>query len=87
MSESRTLARKRGSEGWRGKERVDSTVKEGRFRQKEKGKQRKSPKEKARASKWTQKLFRRIRSLGFTPGMAKFEMGKEVGKQKISLIK
>ena len=60
VSESRTLARKRGSKGWRGKERVDYTVKEGRFREKEKGKQRKPSKEKARASEWTQKLFRRI---------------------------
>ena len=31
VSESRTLARKRGSEREHGKERVDSTVKEGRF--------------------------------------------------------
>ena len=31
MSESRTLARKRGSEREQGKEKVDSTVKESRF--------------------------------------------------------
>ena len=31
VSKSRTLARKRGLEGEHGKERVDSTVNEGRF--------------------------------------------------------
>ena len=33
VGESRTLARKRGSERVHGKERVDSTEKEGRFQQ------------------------------------------------------
>ena len=44
MSESRALARKRnGSEREHGKERVESTVKEGRFQGKGEGKQEKPP--------------------------------------------
>ena len=63
MGESHTLARERGSEQEHGVERVDSTVKEGRFQGGQGSQARRASLEEVEGSmsdEWTQKLSRTI---------------------------
>ena len=85
MSESRTFAKERGSQQEYGEEKVDSTVKEGRFQGSEGGQARKAFLEEAEESLSgsvdARALHEDQRSLGFATSLDKPEMGKEVGRR------
>ena len=87
MSVSRILEREEGDHragAWRGKGGLHS---EGRQVPRKRGRASKESlprrkKKKAWADEWTQKLSGKICSLGFTPSLAKPEMGNEVGRRR-----
>ena len=85
MSESRTLKKGRGgSEKEHEEGRVDSTVKEGRFQREKGGKARRASLEQVAGSMsrcvGAKALQDDLQSLGFTPSLAKPEIGNEVGR-------
>ena len=82
MSENCTLAR----EQEHGEERVDSTVNEGRFQGGKGGQARKASlgevEESISRGVEAKALQEDLQSLGFTPGVAKPKMEKEVGRRR-----
>ena len=77
---------KEGSEWKHGEKRVDSTVKVGRFQGRERGQARRASigeVEESMSAQVDAKAFQEdLQSLGFTPSMAKPEMGKQVGRRR-----
>ena len=84
---SRTLPRERGgSEQEQGVERVDSTMNEGRFQEGKGGQARRASLEEVEGSMSrrvdTKALQNDLQSLGFTPGLTKPDIEKEVGRRR-----
>ena len=86
MGDSRTLVVRGGSEREHGVERVDSTVNEGRFQGGQGGQARGASLEEVERSMSgyvdARALQDDLQSLGFTPSLAKPEIGKEVGRRR-----
>ena len=68
-----------GSERKHEEERVDSTMKKGRFQG---GQARRASLGEVESGECTEKLSMKTCSLDFTPSQAKPEMGKEVGRRR-----
>ena len=89
MGESRILVREGGLEREHGVGRVDSTVKKSRFQGGQGGQATRASLEKVEGSMSgsvdAKALQDDLQSLGFTPSLAKPEMGKEVGKRRARL--
>ena len=86
MSDSKFWRERRGSEREDEEERMESTVKEGRFQKGEVEQAKKASlgEVEARADEWTQKLSRTIcRVLVSLPSLAKHEMKKEIGRRRV----
>ena len=77
---------KGGSEQEHGEEKVDFTVKEGKFQQGKGGQARRASLEQVEGSMSecvdVKALQDDLQSLGFTPSLAKSEMGTEVGRRR-----